>query len=81
MAGSAWLVAAWSEAVGAVVFALGDLHLALSSSQFFGLLEEELAVRLQVRLDGGGVCTRRERGAQFCPDCIQPGRWWWRFRA
>jgi hypothetical protein len=69
--------------VGAVVLALGDVPLALSSSQLLSLLEEEHAVRLQVCLDGGGVGagTGGERSAQLCPDFFQPGWWWWRLCA
>jgi hypothetical protein len=83
MAGSARLVAAWGEAVGAVELALGDFPLALCSSQLLSLLEEEHAVCLQICLDGGGVgaIAGGERSAQLRPDLLQPGWWWWRLCA
>jgi hypothetical protein len=40
--------------MGALVLAPGDVQLALGGSQLVGLLEEELAMRLQIRLDGSG---------------------------
>jgi hypothetical protein len=63
VADSAGVVACRCETVGVVILAPGDFQLALGSGQLFSLPEEELAVRLQIRLDGGGVGTCCERGA------------------
>jgi hypothetical protein len=54
--------------VGVVEITPGDIQTALGSSYLLRLLQQELAVRLQVRLDGGGVCAGYEWSAQLGPD-------------